>query len=52
MSIASQIIEGEICAYCTMPFTQTHGYPAVCLGCWDDEDDTYQKAIHPVDVPF
>jgi len=41
--ISDMIVDGEICALCTAPFTEEHGYPCACKGCWEPECG-YQKA--------
>lgn len=41
--IADQIIDGEICAFCTQYFKIEHGYPVACKECWE-KDCGYQKA--------
>jgi len=49
MSLAEDIVDGEICASCMMPFKKPHGYPVVCNECFEDGWTQYQKAIYPVD---
>lgn len=49
MSMAEEIIEGEICAGCLMPFTQAHGYPVVCAECSGDGWTQYGLAVFPID---
>lgn len=34
MSLANEMVEGEICSGCQMPFKEEHGYPVLCSGCW------------------
>lgn len=41
--MADQIIDGEICAFCMMPFEYELGYPAACAECWE-KDCGYEKA--------
>lgn len=43
--IADAIIEGEICAFCNIPFAEDHGYPVACDECWEP-DCGYQKATN------
>ena len=43
--IADEIIAGEICALCMIPFTQEHGYPVACRDCYD-KNCGYQKAVY------
>jgi hypothetical protein len=52
--LADQIIDGECCALCMMPFENKekpgwvyeHGYPVACESCWE-KDCGYEKAIVP-----
>lgn len=57
--LADQIIDGEACELCLMPFidpknpniSYEHGYPVVCWICWDgltyQEKKHHQRAIVP-----
>jgi len=49
--IADDIVAGGQCMWCSMPFTQEHGYPVVCLACWQNasssERKEVQKAVYP-----
>ena len=51
MSLAQEIVDGEICAGCMMPFTKPHGYSVVCKECWAEGgwSEGYQEAIYPID---
>ena len=49
MSMAEEIVDGEICAGCMMPFTKPHGYPVVCKECKKEGFNGYQKAIYEID---
>ena len=46
--IADDIVDGEICAGCQLPFTKPHGYPVVCPECKEDGFTGYQDAIFPL----
>ena len=46
--IADDIVDGEICAGCCLPFTKPHGYPVVCPECKEDGFTGYQDAIFPL----
>jgi len=52
--MAEDILEGRICGKCHLPFTQDHGFPAVCLDCWSEssEDDRkgWQRAVYVLDM--
>ena len=37
MSIASDIVNGEICGACNIPFVEENGYPCLCRGCWEEK---------------
>lgn len=46
--ISDAIINGEICAFCMLPFiykgsSYEHGYPVACKDCWEP-DCGYEKA--------
>jgi hypothetical protein len=49
--IADQIINGEACELCVMPFKNgyEHGYPVVCKDCWEglteEEKKMHQRAL-------
>jgi len=62
MSIASEILNGEICGLCMIPFTEEHGYGVLCKECWKDEhgnhefkdevdEEGFQKAIYELVKP-
>jgi len=37
MSLAEEMVDGEICSRCQMPFEKAHGYPVVCRFCAQGE---------------
>lgn len=49
---SDQIINGECCELCMMPFVDPkkpnevyeHGHPAVCFDCWDSLNSEERKA--------
>ena len=41
MSMASDIINGEICGECNLPFESENGYPALCESCWKHKHPTW-----------
>jgi hypothetical protein len=42
-SLAQQIADGEICAFCMMPFEKDTGIPCACDECWE-EGCGYEKS--------
>ena len=38
MSIADEIVNGEICSFCMMPHDKEVGYPCLCAECYDPND--------------
>jgi hypothetical protein len=46
MSIASDIIDGEICAFCLLPFAEPQGFPCACADCWE-ANCGYEKSESP-----
>jgi hypothetical protein len=48
--IADDLISGRSCSWCGIIFEEEHGYPVVCLGCWQDAKPQdrldVQKAIY------
>lgn len=44
MSVADDIIEGEVCSLCLSYHRRTAGFPCTCVECYDHED----KENHPL----
>ena len=45
---ADLIMDGDVCAICGIYFAYAHGFPVLCIPCWDDctkkEQEGYSKA--------
>lgn len=45
---AASVISGACCAWCGTWFAQPHGFPVLCVRCWNgsdaDERDGHQRA--------
>jgi len=48
--IADDVISGAACSWCGVYFTEEHGYPVICKGCWrgsePEERADMNKAIY------
>ena len=46
--LADDAIDGSACGVCGAVFTEEHGYPVLCVTCWDSstprERKGYQRA--------
>jgi len=42
--IADSMVDGEMCSWCGIMFTEEHGYPVACDSCWSDALDQYGTA--------
>jgi len=49
MSLASEIINGEICGACNIPFEKENGYPCLCKQCWTDKHPRKPKTSGWID---
>ena len=36
--ITDDLIEGQSCSLCGIYFQKSHGYPVLCLTCWNEAD--------------
>jgi hypothetical protein len=47
--VADDMIDGACCSLCGTYFESEHGYPVLCLECWDEASQVdrkkYQKTI-------
>lgn len=34
--VANDMVGGACCSACGIYFKDEHGYPVLCVGCWDD----------------
>lgn len=44
--VAEDMNEGACCSLCSTYFWKSHGYPVVCVECWNDLTPK-EKKIHP-----
>ncbi len=43
MSIAEDVVNGLSCSWCGVYFEDEHGYPVLCLSCWEDAIDKHKS---------
>jgi hypothetical protein len=51
MSVADEMAVGACCVVCTLPFTEEHGYRAMCNWCRATGNKTKQHGAKPSVYP-
>ena len=41
MSIAEDMVNGEMCSHCGVYFEQEHGYPVLCDNCYKEQEEEF-----------